>query len=205
MSTPSAIPRQASGTRYHAAGFSLIESLIAVMVFSFGALGIAGLQNVSMQSGYEAVQRTQAVYLANDIIERMRNNASELDAYDNGDDTHWQVVGGEVLRTPSQDCEANVCSTAELAAFDLWAWEQAIDGAAVTQAATGSVGGLANPTGCIRQSGNGRIEVAIAWLGRRELSNPGVASECTGDDDRYGDDDAFRRVLLVRTFIADLD
>ena len=54
-------------------GFSLLELLIALIVFSIGLLAIAGLQTVSKQSNYEAVQRTTAAQVANGLLEDMRS------------------------------------------------------------------------------------------------------------------------------------
>ena len=55
-------------------GFTLLEVLIAVLVLSIGLLGIAGLMATSMRNSHSAYQRTQATWLAYDIIDRMRGN-----------------------------------------------------------------------------------------------------------------------------------
>ncbi len=52
-------------------GASLLEVLIALLIFSFGVLGIVGLQaNMNIRST-EARQRAEAAVLANEIIGRM--------------------------------------------------------------------------------------------------------------------------------------
>ncbi len=43
-------------------GFSLLEMLVALMVFSIGLLAIAGLQTISKQANFEAVQRTASSF-----------------------------------------------------------------------------------------------------------------------------------------------
>ena len=51
----------------HAAGFSLVEVLIAVLVFSIGLLG-AGILNASaMKNTHNAYLRSQASFLADSI------------------------------------------------------------------------------------------------------------------------------------------
>ena len=55
-------------------GFTLVEVLIALVVFSVGLLGIAGLQITSLKANHGSATRTQAVYLAYDVIDRMRAN-----------------------------------------------------------------------------------------------------------------------------------
>jgi type IV pilus assembly protein PilV len=55
-------------------GFTLIEALVALLVLSIGLLGVAGLQMVGLRGNLSAASRTQANYLADDIIDRMRAN-----------------------------------------------------------------------------------------------------------------------------------
>ena len=55
-------------------GFSLLEVLIAIVVLSIGLLGLAGLQASSLRNNHSAYLRSQATFLATDIIDRMRAN-----------------------------------------------------------------------------------------------------------------------------------
>lgn len=55
-------------------GFSLMEVLVALLVLSVGLLGLAALQAVSLKTNHGAYQRTQATFLAYDIMDRMRAN-----------------------------------------------------------------------------------------------------------------------------------
>jgi type IV pilus assembly protein PilV len=59
-----------------AAGMTLIEVLVAVLVLSIGLLGLAGLQTLSLRSNHSAYLRSQATVLAYDIVDRMRANRS---------------------------------------------------------------------------------------------------------------------------------
>lgn len=60
-----------------ARGFSLIEVLIAVLVLSVGLLGLAGMQAASLRFNHNAYMRSQATFLAHDVIERMRANRTQ--------------------------------------------------------------------------------------------------------------------------------
>ena len=62
-------------------GFSLIELLVALIVFSIGLLAIAGLQTVSKRANYESLQRTTAAQVANGALEDMRTNGAGIDIY----------------------------------------------------------------------------------------------------------------------------
>ena len=58
-------------------GFTLVEALVALVVLSVGLLGIAGLQLIGLKANKGSATRTQAVYLAYDIIDRMRANPGD--------------------------------------------------------------------------------------------------------------------------------
>ncbi|MCB1919948.1 MAG: type IV pilus modification protein PilV [Candidatus Competibacteraceae bacterium] len=58
-------------------GFTLIEVLVTVVVLAIGLLGLAGLQATALKYNSTAYQRSQAVILAYDIIERMRANQTQ--------------------------------------------------------------------------------------------------------------------------------
>lgn len=68
----------------HHGGFTLLEVLIALLVFSLGLLGMAGLLVVSVQTNHSAFLRTQATFLAQSLADRMRANVSQVwaSAYD---------------------------------------------------------------------------------------------------------------------------
>lgn len=60
--------------RQRCRGFSLLEMLVAMLILSFGLLGIAGLQAASLRNNTNAYMRTQANFLAYDMVDRMRAN-----------------------------------------------------------------------------------------------------------------------------------
>jgi|RhiMethySRZTD1v2_1073278.scaffolds.fasta_scaffold162791_2 type IV pilus assembly protein PilV len=64
-----------------AAGFTLVESLITLIVVSIGLLGIAALYVETLRVGRSAQHRTQAVYVAADLADRIRANRAPVDGY----------------------------------------------------------------------------------------------------------------------------
>jgi type IV pilus assembly protein PilV len=60
--------------RGSAAGFSLVEVLIALVVLGFGLLGYALLQTMTLRFTQSANHRTQATTLAYDLLDQMRAN-----------------------------------------------------------------------------------------------------------------------------------
>lgn len=58
----------------HVKGFSLIEILVSMLVLGIGILGMVGLQLNAMKLNQTAGVRSQATFLAYDIVDRMRAN-----------------------------------------------------------------------------------------------------------------------------------
>ncbi|MCK5354747.1 MAG: type IV pilus modification protein PilV [Methyloprofundus sp.] len=55
-------------------GFTLVEVLVAMIIFAIGMLGLAGLQTRALQDNQDAYLRTQAIFLANDMSDRIKAN-----------------------------------------------------------------------------------------------------------------------------------
>ena len=185
-------------------GFTLLEVMIALLIFGVGLLQVAALQAVAKRANYESIQRTTASHLAFDMLERMRANSAAVDTYSSA--AGERILGGSSRGAePAPDCNspADGCTSADLAIHDLWEWEQRLDGA--TEVSGGvSTGGLISPTACIRGpagGGAGIYTAAIAWRGVSELSDP-TADVCGNASGQYGGNNEFRRILVVQTFIG---
>lgn len=99
-------------------GFSLVEVLVALLVLSIGLLGLAALQTTSLQYNTGSYFRTQATFMAYDIIDRMRANLSAVANSDgNGYD---QPASANV--TASTNCDTTSCTSAQLALYDVKKW-----------------------------------------------------------------------------------
>jgi type IV pilus assembly protein PilV len=180
-------------------GFSLLELLIALVVFSIGLLAIAGLQTVAKQSNFEAVQRTTAAQVANGLLEDMRTNGNGIDIYAGAPDLGGGAAGAE----PVPNCrDGNECNAAQKAAHDLWFWEQVLDGNLETNGGIGA-GGLVLPTLCVTGpagGGAGVYTVTIVWRGTASITS-NVANPCGAASGNYGAQNEFRRVLAIPTYI----
>jgi type IV pilus assembly protein PilV len=180
-------------------GFSLLELLIALVVFSIGLLAIAGLQTVSKQANFEALQRTTAAQVANGLLEDMRTNGNGIDVYA----AAGQIGGGSIAAEPGPTCrDADECNAAEKAAHDLWFWEQVLDGNLETNAGI-AAGGLVLPTMCVTgpvAGGAGVYQVTIVWRGTASITN-NVANACGTASGNYGAQNEFRRIVQIPTYI----
>ena len=95
-------------------GFTLLEVLTAIILLSFGLLGVAGMQVKTQQFNRAAYFETQAIFIAHDMLERMRSNVA------------GQESGYYHLPTPTKhdSCYTTAsCSTLEMAQNDLYEWE----------------------------------------------------------------------------------
>lgn len=86
------IPHRRSRART-AAGFTLIEVLIAILVMAFGLLGFAMMQTMSLRFAQAANQRTQATNLAYDLLDQMRANRLVAAQYTGATFTPGAVTG----------------------------------------------------------------------------------------------------------------
>ena len=98
-------------------GFTLVEAMVSLVVLSVGMIGIAALYAQGLGAGRTAQYRTQAVNLVADMADRIRANRAALVAYaglpgNNGCDPQ---TGGGVDCTPAQ-----------MAAHDLFVWNQQV-------------------------------------------------------------------------------
>ena len=98
-------------------GLSMIESMIAILVLSFGILSVLGLQVTGVQATRESYVRSQAVQRVYDMADRMRTNLIGLN---NGD---FDRLSGSA--SAAVDCSQTACSTADTAAYDFAQWNQA--------------------------------------------------------------------------------
>ncbi|MEX0618381.1 MAG: type IV pilus modification protein PilV [Pseudohongiellaceae bacterium] len=190
--------------RQSVAGVAMIEVLFALMIISVGFLNIAGLQTAAKKSLFDSLQRTSSVILAHDIAEKMRTNTLGLENFLTG----AAGVGGGTLTEPAQSCDsASKCSSLQLAAYDLWLWEQSMDGASESRSIDGTntdTGGLVNPTGCVTGPPTGEAGVytiTIVWRGLNELTNVS-ANTCGVGSGKYGANEEYRRILILNTYIS---
>ena len=61
-------------------GVSLIELLVAILIFAFGMLGLAGLQNRTLGFSQVSLYRSQATALSDDVLDRMRADRASAKA-----------------------------------------------------------------------------------------------------------------------------
>lgn len=58
-------------------GFAMLEILVTIIIITFGLLGIAGLIANGLKVNHSSYGKSQASWLANDIIDSMRANRAQ--------------------------------------------------------------------------------------------------------------------------------
>lgn len=103
-------------------GFSLLETLIAIVVVALGILGIIGIQMRTLIDTQTTVRRGQAIRYIEDFSERLRINPNALiniDSYLSNYTTTATSYDGA-------DCITKTCTSKEQASFDLLQWKSVI-------------------------------------------------------------------------------
>ena len=62
-------------------GVMLIEALVAILIFTIGVIAVMGMQAVSIEQVSQAKYRTDASYLANQIVGMMWLDQANLSSY----------------------------------------------------------------------------------------------------------------------------
>ena len=133
------------------------------------------------------------------MIEDLRVNSSAAETYI----TSGTLGGGARGAEPAPNCTtAAECNAVQKALHDLWFWEQMLDGNLETSGGA-AAGGLVLPTLCLTGpagGGAGIYTVTIAWRGTASINNA-VNNPCGTASGNYGDNNEFRRILQIPTFI----
>jgi type IV pilus assembly protein PilV len=162
-------------------GFSLLEALVTVVILAFGMLGLAGLEARIQIASTESLQRSQAVLIMQDMVNRISANRPNAAAY----------VTAAPLGTG--DAEPATCTGLTGVALDQCEWSLELKGASEQQAGSGSyIGAMTGARGCIEQVGNNPplFRVSVAWQGMAQLSTSSLAC----GQNQYGAD-SFRRAI----------
>ena len=108
-----------------AAGFTMLEALVAIVVLAFGVLGVANLLIKSFRFAQQSSYDIVALQIANDMADRMRANDSltntgTYDNFDTGSGSGTVSDGNNPYVTPCAG--ASSACAALTAAFDKAEW-----------------------------------------------------------------------------------
>jgi len=102
-------------------GFTLLEVMIAMVIFAVGLLGLAGMQSIAFQNEHSSYSRSQAILLAYEIVDRIKANPDGSSAY---------IIGANTLTvdgyTGSTMCIDNDCTITDMVKYDMGLWKAAL-------------------------------------------------------------------------------
>jgi type IV pilus assembly protein PilV len=99
-------------------GYTLIETMVALLVLSVGMIGVAALHGQALSASGTALHRSEAIYLAGNMAERIRVNR--------GAETAYQGAAGDNNCDDPTGAGGVKCTPSEMAAHDLFLWQDEI-------------------------------------------------------------------------------
>ena len=170
------------------AGFLLIEVLIALVILAFGLLALARAMATATLDELESFQRSQAMVIAHEMVERINANRKEALAY----------VGSYAAPSVIQDCSLEATPLLR----DQCEFRNRLMGSG-TRDAGKAIGSAIAARACITESapGSNTYVVAVAWQGLKSTEAPDSA--CGEQEfDREENRRVFSTLLRIATLGA---
>tara|TARA_B110000503_G_C7019638_1_gene359192 strand:- start:177 stop:710 length:534 start_codon:yes stop_codon:yes gene_type:complete len=164
----------------HQKGMSFIEVLIALVILVTGILGAVAMQATAKKGSLDALQRSIASALTQDILERMRSNdVNELNNYAN---TYEAIAPAAITACFTSD---TLCDPLALRVEDTLQWQHGLSE-------------LIDGVGCIAVNNN-QVTITISWQGRESTQDGSISN---GEDAAgCGIENDMRRQVLLHAFI----
>ena len=140
----------------------MIEVLITMMIISFALLGTVGLQTYSLRLNQGGQFRTQAVFLAAELAERMEANRAGSVA------ANYVYACPTTAAAVSTACTTATCTASALATYDLLQWRKSVADALPTSTCSVVQATAGNPS---------TYSITISWEDRKTDSNYASSAE----------------------------
>jgi len=156
-------------------GFTMVETLVSSFVLAIGLLGAASTQLNGLKVTQETFNRSKAVYIASDIIDRMRANPAGMLSGDYNSIDTTSTAPTATVCTSSTTATTLSCTASELAAADNIEWRA-------------FVAELPNGKGSVTYDAtNETYKVSVIWQERHFASSAGeTLSDTTSTSEDYG-------------------
>jgi len=145
-------------------GVAMLEVLIAIIVVSFGLLGVAGLQLAGMKNSQTAYLRSTATAQAYDMADRMRANIGGVRA------GNYDAITATIPSVPTCSSSFSAtagCSLSEMAKYDAYVWLTANQ--ALLPGGSGTVTAVAD-------SNRTRFNISVSWSEKCQAGEASCAS-----------------------------
>lgn len=180
-------------------GFTLLEVLISIVIFSVGLLGLASLQGMGLKLTHDSMNRTVATLLANDMMDRMRANVAAAtlgttSPYNNPQKSYTAYPDCYGKSGSGANNNSAQCTPTQMAQNDFADWYGQLKGAAASgwngaiPAALPSGDGVVcidstpndgtpSAPGCdgiVAVPGKPVYSIKIWWIEREDVTSPGT-------------------------------
>lgn len=173
-----------------AAGFSLIEVLVSMLIVVVGLLGLAGMQARAQIAELESYQRAQALVLLYDMMDRINNSRTTASCYVVTTNTATGAPYFGTGATAIAACGASTAADRAMAIASMNAWDNLLQGGSETKpvgGVTSKVGAMIGARGCVSYNvnseyvnattsanvaGTGEYTVAVSWQGMADTFAP---------------------------------
>ncbi|MFN2644777.1 MAG: type IV pilus modification protein PilV [Burkholderiales bacterium] len=183
-----------------AAGFTMIEVLISLLILTFGLLGLVGIQAMAQRSEAESYQRAQALVLLQDMVDRINVNRKVAGCYA-FTPSAGTVFAGTGATAPTCGGAFGTAQQRAQADVDMAAWHNLLRGAAESLGAN-QVGAMIGARGCVMldTTVNPNVyQVQVAWQGLTPTINPtSVDPKLTCATGQYGSE--LQRRVISQSF-----
>jgi|SRR5690348_32333 len=143
-------------------GVSMIEVLVAVVIFSLGLLGLALMELKGATFTKEAGARTAAILQARSLVDRMQANPAGVE---NGDYV-WTSGGSPTIQVPCPAASVANC----MAQNDIAEWLAQIKASAPASTSTNGYGSVVKNT-------DGSYTVTVSWNGLLDMTGSGKPTD----------------------------
>lgn len=171
-------------------GLTLIEVLVTVVISSIGLMGLVALQFQAIQATTDSGNRSQAIWLFNDLVNRIHANEANSSSYvTNG----AYVCNGAptvcaTYNTGNSTVVAQNCTNAEMAAWDLF--EVACGAPKINNVFGNAVTYLPNATFSVNCANGGAacadgeaLQISLRWKAKSDTESiTGSARTATSGD-----------------------
>ncbi|WP_257295274.1 type IV pilus modification protein PilV [Endozoicomonas sp. YOMI1] len=99
-------------------GIGLVEVMIGVLIFAGGVMALTGMQSQAIRANHDAIQRSQAVWMANATAELMRLNPDGLPTYVRESSAASANLDSFCQGSPPY-CIGTTCDADLMASFDM--------------------------------------------------------------------------------------
>lgn len=157
---------------YSQKGIGLIEVLVTVFITTIGLLGLSSLQMQSIRSVSDSGNRTHAIWVANDLINRIRANEIALASYITANELRCtnqpssiKICSAYFNGTDQQQADTS-CTNTDLALFDQWETLCGISSISGVDGLSNSSSFINTPGLVVTDLGNDDIQVTVSWNSR---------------------------------------